>query len=206
MPSSRFFGPTEPNAALADDWTDSLAQSSTAPGVAALRFDQVYRAYFDDVCRWVRALGGPEGEREDLVQDVFVIVHRRLVDFDGNNLAGWLYQITRHRVRDFRRRRWFRVLLRSERIDETVAARTPEGPEAILDGREKQRLLAHLLSSLSECERAAFVLFEIEGRSGEEIALLQGVPINTIWTRVRKARAKLSARAQRWRRRSRGLP
>jgi RNA polymerase sigma-70 factor, ECF subfamily len=47
-------------------------------------------------------MGAPEAEREDLVHDVFIVVHRRLHDFDGENLAGWLYQIARHRVRDFR--------------------------------------------------------------------------------------------------------
>ena len=65
-----------------------------------LDFDAIYERWFEDVSRWVRAMGGPDAEREDLVQDVFVVVHRRLPDFDGENLAGWLYQIGSPRVRD----------------------------------------------------------------------------------------------------------
>jgi len=66
-------------------------------------FDKVYDAWFDRVASWVAAMGAPPGDRDDLVQDVFLIVLRRLPSFDGENIAAWLYQITRRRVRDFRR-------------------------------------------------------------------------------------------------------
>jgi RNA polymerase sigma-70 factor (ECF subfamily) len=58
--------------------------------------------------------------------------------------------------------------------------------------REEEMILTRLLAKLPEAQRAAFVLFEIEGYSGEEIARLQGVPINTVWARVHKAREKLA--------------
>jgi RNA polymerase sigma-70 factor (ECF subfamily) len=162
---------------------------------SALTFGHVYRTYFAHVSRWVRALGGPEAERDDLVQDVFVIVHRRLPDFDGENLQGWLYQITRRRVRDFRRLRWFRLLLRSSAVDESLSgsfvdARSPEGA---LGHKEQAKILERLLSKLPEAQRAAFVLFEIDGYTGEEIARLQAVPLNTVWARIHKARARLAA-------------
>jgi RNA polymerase sigma-70 factor (ECF subfamily) len=156
-----------------------------------LDFEHVYRTFFQDVRRWTRALGGPEAEREDLVQDVFLIVHRRLADFDGENLVGWLYQITRHRVRDFRRLRWFRLFWGKAQIDDSFASPT-EGPESALNRKEKEQLLARLLSKLPEGQRAAFVLFEIEGYSGEEIARFQGVAVNTVWARIHKARRKLA--------------
>jgi RNA polymerase sigma-70 factor (ECF subfamily) len=91
------------------------------PATRSSTFDDIYRTHFEDVRRWIRALGGPEAEREDLAQDVFLIVHRRLPDFDGQNIGGWLYQITRHRVRDFRRLRWFRLFLSKTHVDETLA-------------------------------------------------------------------------------------
>ena len=161
----------------------------------ALQFEEVYRSFFGHVCRWVRALGGPEAERDDLVQDVFLIVHRRLPDFDGMNLHGWLYQITRHRVRDFRRLRWFRVFLQSSRVDDSLpdSFAGSRDPERTLEEKERAALIARLLSKLPEAQRAAFVLFEIDGYSGEEIARFQGVPLNTVWGRIHKARAKLSA-------------
>src|SRR6478736_5757593 len=87
------------------------APVEAAPPGPPLEFRAIYERWFAEVSRWIRAMGGPEAEREDLVQDVFVVVHRRLPDFDGQNLAGWLYQITRRRVRDFRHLAWFKRLL-----------------------------------------------------------------------------------------------
>jgi RNA polymerase sigma-70 factor, ECF subfamily len=159
-----------------------------------LTFDDLYEAWFEDVGRWVRAMGGAAADRDDLVQDVFVVVHRRLPDFDGVNLAGWLYQITRRRVRDFRRLAWFKQLLfRDGRaLDATKSGAI--GPEGELELREQRRLLDRLLMDLPEDQRVAFVLFEIEGHSGDEIASFQGVPLNTVWARVHTARKKLSSR------------
>jgi RNA polymerase sigma-70 factor (ECF subfamily) len=174
------------------DGVDSSRAKSDPPPALPMDFAEVYRTFFDHVCRWTRALGGPEAERDDLVQDVFLIVHRRLPDFDGKNVAGWLYQITRHRVRDFRRLQWFRLLLSSSPADESLTSAT-QGPETELASKQQEALLSGLLSKLPQAQRAAFVLFEIDGYSGEEIARLEGIPINTVWARIHKARTKLSA-------------
>lgn len=156
-------------------------------------FRTIYERWFEDVSRWVRAMGGPEAEREDLVQDVFLVVHRRLPDFDGNNVPGWLYQIARHRVRDFRRLLWVKHLLfgsvpLSDSLTEGGAS-----PSDSLQTEEKRATLERSLSELNETERLALVLFEIDGHSGVEIAKLQGVPLNTVWARIYKARKKLAA-------------
>ncbi len=209
--SSHFSGKVSRPAALVEDvqLAGAVAENPSVPDVGDPRsscvpgFDDVYRAYFDDVRRWIRALGGPQADREDLAQDVFVVVHRRLHSFDGENLAGWLYQITRHRVRDFRRLRWFQTFLHKRDADTTLAAPS-EGPEGALLRKEGEVLLARLLARLPEAQRAAFVLFEVEGYSGEEIARFQGVAIGTVWARVHKARAKLAVDLERSRRTSRG--
>jgi RNA polymerase sigma-70 factor (ECF subfamily) len=181
------------------EWAERSEVTNTArPAGAALEFEQIYRRYFEDVRRWVRALGGPDAEREDLVQDVFIVVHRRLPDFDGENLPGWLYQIARHRVRDYRRLRWVRIFTGKAQVDDAYAS-PADGPETLLQRKEKERLLARLVDKLPEAQRVAFVLFEVEGYSGEEIARLQGASINTVWARVHKARAKLAADLKRTR-------
>jgi len=160
------------------------------PGTA-LDFRAVYERWFDDVSKWIRALGGPEADREDLVQDVFVVVHRRLHDFDGDNLPGWLYQIARHRVRDFRRLSWVKHLLfGSVPLSENLA-KEGASPAETLETQQKSALLEQLLDRLTESERATFVLFELDGFSGEEIAQIQGIPLNTVWSRLHKSRKKL---------------
>lgn len=167
------------------------APNSAAEGAPSLEFRAVYERWFDEVARWIRAMGGPEADREDLVQDVFVVVHRRLPDFDGQNLPGWLYQIARRRVRDFRRLLWVRHLLFGSVPLSDALTKAGGGPAESLETKERKELLEELLLKLNESERAALVLFEIDGYSGEDIAQIQGVPINTVWARIHKARKKL---------------
>ena len=184
----------ETSSAIPSPFRADSRPSAKLPALHVLAFEEIYRSYFDEVYRWTRALGAPDAERDDLVQDVFLIVHRRLPEFDGKNLAGWLYQITRHRVRDFRRLRWFRLLLSRGQVDENLVS-PAAGPEAALGHKERAAVLARWLAKLPEAQRVAFVLFEIEGYSGEEIARLQGAPLNTVWARIHKAREKLTASA-----------
>jgi len=150
------------------------------------------------------ALGGVEADRDDIVQEVFLVVRRRLSDFDGNNLAGWLYRITRRQVRDFRRRSWVRHIFTKRRLDEPDDLPHAGGtPAAALERKEDRRLLHAMLSKLREERRSAFVLFEIEGLSGEEIARIQSVPVNTVWTRLYHARREFFALAEKFQKRAR---
>ncbi len=175
-----------------DPTTDSAPVAPSNPN-----FDFIYEQWFDDVTRWVRALGGPHADREDLVQDIFLVAHRRLKDFDGSNVGGWLYQIARRRVRDYRRLRWVKsVLLRQSPVSDGAPGKGP-GPADSFETKEKRRLLEELLEKLNQTERAAIVLFEIEGYSGQEIARIQRVPLNTVWARIYKARKKLRAALER---------
>jgi RNA polymerase sigma-70 factor (ECF subfamily) len=156
-------------------------------------FEAVYAECFHDVSRWARAMGGNEADLDDLAQDVFLIVRRKLSHFDGRNLRGWLYRITQRTVRDHRRAGWFRSLLRrhSPRDPERALLGLVEpgpGPAERLEQREAERTLSLVLSKMRDKHRTVFVLFEIEGYTGDEIAELEGVPVNTIWTRLHHAR------------------
>jgi RNA polymerase sigma-70 factor (ECF subfamily) len=154
-----------------------------------LDFASIYDAWFDHVSRWIRALGAPEADNEDLAQEVFLVVRRRLRDFDGRNVAGWLHRIAAGQVRQHRRRRWIRSVLsprQSVAVEDLPSLAT--SPIAALETREKQRVLEVLLSKMSEKRRVAFVLFEIDGYGGDEIADILDIPINTVWTRLHHAR------------------
>ncbi|HVV48467.1 MAG TPA: sigma-70 family RNA polymerase sigma factor [Polyangia bacterium] len=175
---------------------------------AALRspgFPQDFRAFYDlwfeDVARWIRALGGPEADRDDIVQEVFLVVRRRLEAFDGVNPAGWLYRITRRQVRDFRRRTWVKHIFTRRRVEDPDAIQhAGAGPAAALERKEDQRLLQAILGRIREERRLTFVLFELEGLSGGEIARIQSVPLNTVWTRLYHARKDFLALAAKHRR------
>jgi RNA polymerase sigma-70 factor, ECF subfamily len=159
-------------------------------------FQAIYDAYYAEVARWIRALGGPAADQDDLIQEVFVVVYRRLHDFDGRNLAGWLYRITAHQVRDHRRLVWIKYIFRrSIAVSSEVASARPT-PVMMLETRERQRNLELLLSKLSDPLRAAFVLFEIEGYTAEEISEMQSVPTNTVRARIHRARKKMTTLLQ----------
>jgi len=155
----------------------------------AAAFREIYDRWFGDVVRWLYALGVPASDTEDLAQEIFLVVQRKLGRFDGGNLAGWLYRIAQLTVRDHRRRAWFKNLtVRRRDIDLSRAALTSPGPAARYEEAENRRLVQALVAGMSEKLRTAFVLFEIEGYSGEEIARIQDIPLGTVWTRLHLAR------------------
>jgi len=163
---------------------------------AEVSFEALYVDWFDDVSAWVRTLGVPDADRDDLVQDVFMVAHRRLADFDGQNAAGWLYQIARRKVRDHRRLVWVEHFFGRGSVpvaEDTLT--TNQGPLEELETKRQRQLLSNLLGRLSEKQRATLLLFELEGRCGAEIAQMVGVPVNTVWLWLHRARKQLSARA-----------
>ena len=131
-----------------------------------------------------------------------MVVRRRLASFDGGNLAGWLYRITRRQVRDFRRRSWVRHIFTKRRVEEPDdLPHAGNTPAADLERKEDRRVLHTMLAKMHEERRSAFVLFEIEGLSGEEIARIQSVPVNTVWTRLFHARKEFFALAAKYQKR-----
>jgi len=153
------------------------------------RFRDIYERWFEDVVKWLYALGMPGADTEDLAQEIFLVVRRKLNRFDGGNLAGWLYRITQLTVRDHRRRAWFKNLTsRRRNVDLAQVRQTTPGPDARYEDAENRRRFQALVARMSEKLRTTFVLFEIEGYSGEEIAGIQDVPLGTVWTRLHLAR------------------
>ncbi|HEX6241225.1 MAG TPA: RNA polymerase sigma factor [Polyangiales bacterium] len=161
------------------------ARASTAQ---PLDFNTVYATYFHSVSRWVRAFGGLSADVDDLTQEVFLVVERRMDSFQGGNLAAWLYGIVRRTVRDHRRKAWFRRWLSGADPEAADAGAETPDPGVSLERKEAQRLVATILQEMSAVRRSTFVLFEIEGYSGEEIAQLESVPVNTVYTRLHHAR------------------
>jgi RNA polymerase sigma-70 factor (ECF subfamily) len=162
------------------------------PCAAPLDFPHLYAAWFRVVHRWVASLGG-SADTEDLVQEIFVIVQRKLLAFDGANPGGWLYRITRRTVRDHRQKSWFRrVLLGSDRTLERVE---DEGADsaAQLEQKEARARFYRIVERMSDKWRETFVLFEIAGHSGEEIAALTGLPPATVRTHLHRARKQFLA-------------
>jgi RNA polymerase sigma-70 factor (ECF subfamily) len=148
-----------------------------------------------DVERWVRAFGGRPADVPDLTQDIFIVALRRLAQFDGRNVGGWLYQITRRKMRDYRRSSWIQHLFTQRTTNTSQWSTTVDANQlAQLEDQARAALVDRILNALPGEQRAAFVLFELEGLSGAEIARRQEVPLNTVWGRIHRARNKLQSR------------
>jgi RNA polymerase sigma-70 factor (ECF subfamily) len=168
--------------------------------------EQVYEEHADFVWRTLQHLGVRDADLQDLGQEVFVTVHRRLSSFDGRSkLTTWLFGICLHLVQRHRRRAYFRWELPSAEPPERVDPQTPEDRYA---GEEARVRLERLLDKLSPERRATFLLFEVEGVSCEEIAELTAVPVGTVYSRLHLARKQVAEAAARLRRSGKweGLP
>jgi RNA polymerase sigma-70 factor, ECF subfamily len=158
--------------------------------VAPLDIGEIYRQHAGEVSRWARRLLGPGQDAEDVLHEVFLVVHRRLPEWRGEaQLTTWLYAITVRVVQDHRRRRRW---LPWRRLQRWLEAGTPEPPTPLqaLETRRSLELSYRLLDRLPEAERSALILFELEGMTGEQIAAVTGEAVGTIWVRLHRARAR----------------
>jgi RNA polymerase sigma-70 factor (ECF subfamily) len=164
-------------------------------GTSAWTFDAVYDAYFSFVWRSVRRLGIADVGVDDVVQDIFVTVHKRLASFEErSSMKSWLFGITLHVVRDARRtlRRKPAQLGGSARSDsdvDLVADRASQNPHESAAKSEAVRTLHAVLDAMDDERREVFVLAELEQMTVPEIAACVGANPNTVYSRLRAARA-----------------
>ena len=147
----------------------------------------LHRAQYPFVRRIARKLGAREDEVDDVVQEVFVVAWRRLATFTHGRLSTWLYRVTANTVFARNRGRRVREALFSW-FAPASAGDVSSGPDRHLEAREAERDVARVLSRMADKKREVFVLFELEGLSGDAIAELVGCPVETVWTRLHYAR------------------
>lgn len=176
-----------------------LPVTSKAPGEPeALGVAELYRAHAPLVARWAARLGGSQVDVEDVVHEVFLVVQRRLPEFRGDaKPTTWLFRVTDLVVRAHRRKARMRAWLGrrfAEDRDPPDLGSAQISPVEDLVERERAALVYRALDALGEKYRSPFVLFELEGLSGEEIAALTGLKLATVWVRLHRARARFVAR------------
>ena len=157
-------------------------------------FDEVYEAHFAFVWRVLRTFGVPETALEDAAQDVFVVVHRRLPEFEGRaTVTTWLFAISR-RIACTHRRKLGRDS-RSEPIaDDDFAA--PNDTFAALSRAQAATTVLAILDTMDDEKRAVFALVELEQLSVPEVAKLLDLNLNTAYSRLRIARQVFETRVR----------
>lgn len=179
--------------------------SPPVKGEEPVGFDAIYEQYAEFVWRSARRLGVSDSALEDVVQEVFIVVHRRLDDFEGrSSLKTWLFGIALGVVQNHRRSQ------RRKRIDASQQAsdvldRLPshDQPDETTERARAVKLLHALLDELDDDKREIFVMAELEQMRGTEIAEATGLNLNTVYARLKAARqafnqAVARVRAREW--------
>jgi RNA polymerase sigma-70 factor (ECF subfamily) len=175
--------------------TEARASAPVAPRSRPLpTFDEVYAQHARFVFRVLRGMGVPDAQADDALQDVFLVVHQRLHEFDHRaRVSTWLFQIALRVAQGYRRKT--RRAREHTPIDDqfTLPAQSPQ--ERTEAAQIAQRLQT-LLDGLDEEKRVVLMLADLEELTVPEIAELTGTPLNTVYTRLRRARAALAAQWQ----------
>jgi RNA polymerase sigma-70 factor (ECF subfamily) len=151
----------------------------------------IYREHGRFVWLSLQRLGIHPSDLDDVAQDVFMVVHRRLDTFDRRaRVSTWLFGICMRVAANYRRRRrWTHEVLSGGGEEDR-----PSGLAAaddVLVRREQRELAERALNRLEIAKRATFVMFEIESLSCLEIAELMNVPVGTVYSRLHSARRQL---------------
>jgi RNA polymerase sigma-70 factor (ECF subfamily) len=161
-------------------------------------FEEIYEESFELVWRTARRLGVPESAVPDAVQDTFLVLHRRLGDYDGRaSLKRWVLGILVKVVGDHRRRYRRKeaqcVPHAADSEGELTIASSLPAPSAGAEQAEAVQLLNALLAELDESKREVLVLAQLEEMTVPEIAEVLGANVNTVYARLRAARMEFDA-------------
>jgi len=174
----------EGNSAAAD------LTAATPPDTGVPSFEVVYERHFDLVWTAARQLGVGADAIDDVVQEIFVVIHGRLASLQNvESLRSWVYSVARRTISTYRRNLRTRTAS-SSKYSEVAGwlEPLPPTPHELSELAERQRLLLRLLSELDETKREVFVLAEVEGFTAPEIAQALEIPVNTVYSRLRLAR------------------
>lgn len=173
-----------------EPYPTSLAQGPRPKAVVDL-----YREHGRRVTRWAARLAGPWLEVDDIVQEVFLVAHQQLAGFRGEALVTtWLFGITNNVVRHRRRKERLRHWLLGKAANEVPVQAPRLTPVEVLERNQASATVYRALDGMAEKYRTPFVLFEIDGLSGQEIVELTGVHPSTLRVHLLRARDQFAAR------------
>lgn len=174
--------------------SERVPPPAPGPSLAA-----VYAEHARYVYRCLKGLGVAPRHVDDAVQDVFLVVHDKLAGFDGRHpLRTWLYAIVIRIARRYRARQ------HPGAFDADWEPSDAHTAEATLASRQALDLAQRALGYLSDEKREVFVLMEVEQMSAPELAVALQIPLNTVYSRLRHARAEFNTHMTRLARMARG--
>jgi RNA polymerase sigma-70 factor, ECF subfamily len=152
-------------------------------------FESIYTKYFDFVWSSVRRLGVSSAATDDVVQEVFIVIHSRLYTLEHPQaLRSWIYGIVRRTVSGYHRSRRVKEASGAGLAAEPNAQPLPSTPADLVEQNDKVKLLFILLEELDEPKREVFMMAELAELTVPNIAEILEIPLNTAYSRLRAAR------------------
>lgn len=149
-----------------------------------------YHEHFDYLWGLIGRLGVPRSQLEDAVQEVFMVLHRRRHEFRGDaSVRTWLHGIAVHVAR----RQRDRARRHAAPPHGVLVPQAPMSPEAGASAKQSLARLDRILAGLADEQREVFVLAEVGELAAPEIAELLALNLNTVYSRLRLARAHVRA-------------
>lgn len=165
------------------------AERAIVARLAVPDFEVIYQQYFDFVWSSTKRLGTSDDAMDDVVQEIFIIVHSRLHTVEHPEaLRSWIYGIVRRTVSGHRRSNRAKLVRDGEVAAEQAATQKSATPLELAEQAGDFALLQALLAQLDETKREVFELVEIEEMSVPEVAAALEIPLNTAYSRLRLAR------------------
>jgi RNA polymerase sigma-70 factor (ECF subfamily) len=181
--------------------TESLAarQTPSMPSVSApgqssrTDFERLFAENYAFVWRSLVHFGLSPANADDAAQEVFLVVHRRLSEYDpSRSFKGWVYGIARRAASAHQRDRR-RAAARDEQGTSPTGSTSPESE---LETRQTALWVQSCLDAMPEEQREVFLLAEVEEFTAPEIADALGVKLNTVYSRLRLARERFAREHQ----------
>jgi RNA polymerase sigma-70 factor (ECF subfamily) len=173
---------------------DLDALLTRAQGGDVRAFEALLHAYLPQVRRFARAFAALEADADDLAQDALIKVYKNLKLFRYQSaFSTWLFAITRNSFLDSAKSRAGRQRGVEDGLSEQHARAPSEAPLADeeLSREEEKRRLWRALRQVPPEFRSALVLFDLEGHTYDELAVIEGVPVGTVKSRLFRGRALL---------------
>lgn len=157
-------------------------------------FEKIYRAHSGFVYNVAYRVLGHKEDAEEVTQEVFVNVYRKLNTFEFQSaLKTWIYRMTVNSAINYAKKR-SRYTDRHMEYDGRQDAAAPQSPaEDVVEREGREQMLNDMLAELNEDQRACLILRAVQGLSYEEIAQTLDININTVRTRLKRAREKMLA-------------
>lgn len=170
----------------------ALSTPSSNPEIPS--FELVYERYFDFVWSMARRFGATQEMTDDVVQDVFMVVHAKLHTLQRpESLRSWLYGIVRRTASDHRRRRRSELPPEDASNPAVLEDLSARSPADLAEQNAQVRRLWTLLDQIDPIKREVFILVELEEFTCPEVAEALEIPLNTAYSRLRSAREAFEA-------------